>query len=398
MTYLLALPSGQVMLGINNGAAGGMGNQAYLYTPDGTPQAAWRPTITSAVANGNHYTLTGTQLNGISAGASHGGNTSGSTNYPIVELKNTAGKVFFARTSNWSSTGVATGSTPVTTDFSLPAGLPLATYQLTVIANGIASTSVPFTGGFTGADLAVAVRVPVGGPYSSNEGDTVPISFAVTNIGPSTATKVVLTDTLGSGWQYIGGATGQGTLKQSGGVVTFTIGSIASGQSANVMMNLQALEEGNLTTTAVVSSNVSDPNTSNNTAVSTNTVVEPPIVVSSPITVTGKNQSNVAVATFTHANGVEPASDFIATINWGDGSISTGSISLSGTTYKVKGSHTYAQNVSHTVTTAVVESENTPHLAQQSLIAGTSLVSNASPEAGKRRRRRKPRQRQSRQQ
>ncbi len=197
----------------------------------------------------------------------------------------------------------------------------------------------------------------MGGPYTSNEGDHVPISFAVTNIGPSTATKVVVTDTLGSGWQYLGAATGQGTFKQSGGVVTFSIGTIASGQTVNMMMNLQALEEGNLTTTAVVSSNVSDPNTSNNTAVSSNTILEPPIVVSAPITVTGKNQSNVQVATFTHASGVEPAGDFIATINWGDGTTSTGSISLSGATYKVKGSHTYAQNISHTVTTTVVESE-----------------------------------------
>ena len=66
------------------------------------------------------------------------------------------GNVYFARTFNWSSTGVQTGSTPETTDFTLPAGLPLGTYQLTVVANGIASAPVSFTGGFTGADLAVA--------------------------------------------------------------------------------------------------------------------------------------------------------------------------------------------------------------------------------------------------
>ena len=39
------------------------------------------------------------------------------------------------------------------------------------------------------------------------------------------------------------------------------------------------------------------------------------------------------MATFTHANGVEPASAFTATINWGDGTTSTGTITLSGTTY-----------------------------------------------------------------
>ena len=69
----------------------------------------------------------------------------------------------------------------------------------------------------------------------------------------------------------------------------------------------------------------------------------------------GKNQNNVAVATFTHANGVEPASAFVATINWGDNSTSQGTITESGTTYTVKGSHTYSANGSHTVTTTVIE-------------------------------------------
>ena len=74
--------------------------------------------------------------------------------------------------------------------------------------------------------------MPVGGPYTSNEGDTIPYDFAVTNYGPSTATKVVVTATLGTGLQYIGEATSQGTVKQSNGVVTFSLGSIAVGQSA----------------------------------------------------------------------------------------------------------------------------------------------------------------------
>jgi uncharacterized repeat protein (TIGR01451 family) len=351
-TSLLVLPSGQVMLGINNGSVGGLGNQAFIYTPDGAPQDSWRPTITSVVANGSHYTLTGTQLNGISAGASHGANNFGATNYPIVELKNAAGTVYFARTSNWSSTGVATGSTPVTTDFSLPAGLPLGTYSLTVIANGIAANPVSFTGGVTGADLAVANVAPSG---SYNEGDYVPYSFMVTNNGPSTATKAVLTDTLGANLVFNSAFESQGSYKRSGSVVTFSLGTIAVGQSATVTVWVQATEDGNLSNTAVASSNVSDPNSLNNTVVNTVAVAEPPIVVSGPITVSGKNQSNIQVATFTHANGVEPASDFVATINWGDGTTSTGSITESGTTYKVKGSHTYATNGSHTVTTTVVE-------------------------------------------
>ena len=77
-------------------------------------------------------------------------------------------------------------------------------------------------------------------------------------------------------------------------------------------------------------------------------MAEPTIVVSAPKTVSGKNQNNVTVATFTHASGVEPASAFVATINWGDSSTSTGTITQSGTTYTVKGSHTYSpERLSH---------------------------------------------------
>ena len=112
---MLMLPSGQVLFSSEH-------SQLYVYTPDGAPQAAWKPTITSVAANGDHYTLTGTQLNGLDAGASYQGDGTSEmdSNYPIIELKDGSGKVYFARTSNWSSTGVQTGSTPVSTDFSHP--------------------------------------------------------------------------------------------------------------------------------------------------------------------------------------------------------------------------------------------------------------------------------------
>jgi hypothetical protein len=77
--------------------------------------------------------------------------------------------------------------------------------------------------------------------------------------------------------------------------------------------------------------------------------------VSAPITTTLKRPSNIVVATFTHAAGVEPASAFAATINWGDGKTSTGTITLSGTTYSVIGSHRYASGGTHTITTTVTE-------------------------------------------
>ena len=64
---MLMLPSGQVLF--DYGAS-----QLYVYTPDGAPDAAWKPAITSINAGvGNNYTLTGTELNGLSAGTSYNG-------------------------------------------------------------------------------------------------------------------------------------------------------------------------------------------------------------------------------------------------------------------------------------------------------------------------------------
>ena len=103
------------------------------------------PTISNIAFNGGiTYTLTGTQLNGMSEGASYGDDAEMSSNYPIVRLTSSSGTVYYARTFNWSATGVQTGTTPVTTQFTLPANLPAGTYTLNVIANGIASTDTTF--------------------------------------------------------------------------------------------------------------------------------------------------------------------------------------------------------------------------------------------------------------
>jgi hypothetical protein len=138
LSRMLVLPNGDVLMTTS-------ARQFWEYTPDGAPQNSWRPTVSNIVYNGNlTYTITGTQLNGLSEGASYGDDAEMSSNYPIVRLASSGGTVFYARTFNWTPS-VATGATPVTTQFALPAGLPAGTYTLQVIANGIASTGTSFT-------------------------------------------------------------------------------------------------------------------------------------------------------------------------------------------------------------------------------------------------------------
>jgi hypothetical protein len=136
---MLNLPTGQILLTNELG-------QMQIYTPTGQPVEWWRPTISNVQANANgSYTLTGTELNGISEGSNAGDDWQMATNYPIVQLADSSGHVFYARTYNWSSTGLAPGNIPRTVNFQLPAGLPAGSYSLSVIANGISSHSVAFT-------------------------------------------------------------------------------------------------------------------------------------------------------------------------------------------------------------------------------------------------------------
>jgi autotransporter-associated beta strand protein len=139
---MLALPNGDVLMSASN-------RQLWEYHPDGSPDPTWAPSVTGVTYNGGiSFTLTGTQLTGMSEGASYGDDAEMASNYPIVRLTGTtgtnSGKIYYARTFNWSNTGVQTGTTPVTTQFTLPDSLPADTYTLQVVANGIASTGVSF--------------------------------------------------------------------------------------------------------------------------------------------------------------------------------------------------------------------------------------------------------------
>lgn len=135
----LTLPNGQILFTAGNYS------QLWVYTPDGKPQDAWRPKVKSvSLQDDGTYLLKGKQLNGMSDGAYYGDDAEMATNYPIVRLTKQNGKVWYARSFNWSSVGVQTGKLPVTTQFVLPPTLPFGSYKLTVIASGIASKSFAF--------------------------------------------------------------------------------------------------------------------------------------------------------------------------------------------------------------------------------------------------------------
>jgi len=236
-----------------------------------------------------------------------------------------------------------------------------AVTETTLDSNTSNNTST-VTGAIVGppADLSVTNT----GTTTVAEGANAVYTIKVTNNSATAATGVVLNDTLGANLRYVSATTSQGSFSQSNGVVTFNLGTIPGGGVATLTVTAKALEDGTVTNSASVTSTSGDPNTSNNSASANTNVTEPAITVSAPITTSSRNPSNLTVATFTHAAGVEPASAFRATIDWGDGTTSTGTITLSGTTYTVTGSHRYRGFSSHTIRTTVVEIGNAAELLQ----------------------------------
>jgi hypothetical protein len=143
-TEMLDLPDGTVLM-----PSGCDGTQLYVYQPSGPPLPQGQPHILGIFMNAvGSYHLTGTGLNGISEGASFGDDAQMASNYPLVRLTDGAGKVTYARTYDWSSNGVMTGSLPVSTEFTLPASIlqaPAQNYSLEVVANGNPSAPVCFS-------------------------------------------------------------------------------------------------------------------------------------------------------------------------------------------------------------------------------------------------------------
>ena len=103
----------------------------------------------------------------------------------------------------------------------------------------------------------------------------------------------------------------------------------------------------------------------------TATVVEPPLVkllppgVVAPVGNEGTT-INLTAGYFTHGGNTEagspppgavnpPPIDFSATIDWGDGTSSVGTVSLNGSQYSVAGSHVYLDEGSFAVTAAVTD-------------------------------------------
>jgi hypothetical protein len=143
------LPNGQILKTDN-------GKGVHVYTPGGVINAAWRPAIskftllrttttTTTLTRSRAFDVTGTQINGLSEGGSYGDDAQGSTNFPLVRLRNnTTGHVIYCRTFAQSNRSIAPGVLS-RASFVVPAGAETGASTAVVVVNGIASPSVAVT-------------------------------------------------------------------------------------------------------------------------------------------------------------------------------------------------------------------------------------------------------------
>ena len=142
---MLMLPTGQVLVtGTSDGSM-------WLYNPSGTKESSWWPTISTISApSGGVFTLSGTQLNGLTNGANYGDDAKMTTSYPIVFLTDNAGSgnVYYARTSHFSrmTPSPSAAGTSQTCEFTLPPGIPNGEYTVHVSTSGEQSDPTPVAG------------------------------------------------------------------------------------------------------------------------------------------------------------------------------------------------------------------------------------------------------------
>jgi hypothetical protein len=126
----------------------------------------------------------------------------------------------------------------------------------------------------------------------------------------------------------------------------------ANGSRFDVSGTNTYAEEGSYAVAVQVADKGGNTTTVNNTM----TVADAALTATGAPTITGTAGvalGNVTVATFTDAGGAEDASHYTPTINWGDGTTSTGTVTATSNGFRVSGSHTYTAAETYNVSVTI---------------------------------------------
>lgn len=220
----------------------------------------------------------------------------------------------------------------------------------TVTSNNVSTVS-------SAVAATATLSVAKSGPSTATQGGSVTYTLTLTESGPSNATSVTLTDTLPAGLTFVTASFSQGAVSSAGNTVSDVIATLAVGATVTGTVVAQVIAAaGTVTDTASVSTSTSVGAGSQTTATASSSVTVGPIVLSAlPFAaVEFAPATSVTVATFTAAGGLVPPSTFSATIAWGDGGTSVGTVVQNGSTYAVVGSHTYGVDNGQPIVTVTV--------------------------------------------
>ncbi|HEY0377659.1 MAG TPA: hypothetical protein VGC87_12110 [Pyrinomonadaceae bacterium] len=144
-------------------------------------------------------------------------------------------------------------------------------------------------------------------------GNNFTYNITVTNLGPGSATNVVLTDTLPAGLAYVGHSASNGTSGQSAGTVTNNVGTLAPNTTATLSITVSpGTTVGLVSNTASVTLTESDLNITNNSATDYTRIIGVIDMSFSPSTVVGGCQNSQGTVTL---SGLAPTGGATVTLS-----------------------------------------------------------------------------------
>jgi len=233
---MMNLPNGQILW--THYAA-----DVHVFTPSGSYQAGWQPTITSVATQltpGSSYAISGTQFNGLTQGSWYGDDAANATNYPIVRLVNSAsGHVFYCRTHNHSTMAIATGNQTVSTNFDVPSNVETGAAKLYVVANGIPSSGLSVMVGSSGGTVTLS-------PTS--------LSFGNVNVGSTSAAQSVTLHNGTASALSIGSIATSGAFTQTNNCAS----SLAAGGNCSINVSFKPTASGAASGTLSITDNATN--------------------------------------------------------------------------------------------------------------------------------------------
>ncbi|HSC90922.1 MAG TPA: VWA domain-containing protein [Gaiellaceae bacterium] len=163
-----------------------------------------------------------------------------------------------------SQTVTSGGTVNFSETYGVDAGTLAGTYVCTVdfLVNGVAGGPA-FRETITITVPAPDLAITKTGPALVTEGNDVTYTVTASNLGPTTATGVTVSDPVPAGSTFVSASAG---CTQAAGVVTCTAGTLAPGASAAFTIVVKAGSGTSLTNTATVAGDQPDPNLANNSA------------------------------------------------------------------------------------------------------------------------------------